>query len=229
MGLADRVGRRVANEFPGLEAEDIASEALVRLAERAEKLPTDDEGYVYRVLYREAVRYAAKERYDHMMGTATFVYTPREVRALLQEAYFDPAAWDVPTAKDDYLTATVTKDTLGVSLMDLHEAWKKLKASYREILLRRFRDDEEVKDTKAVTRAVEALTWNINRRVNRSGYAHEGPGTRQVMSNAEARYVTHMEAGCDFETFQKDAVHELDALRTKEPLAPAGTYYDWGS
>src|SRR5689334_22674890 len=99
--IAATVGRRTAREIPGLEAEDITAEAVTRLVAKADKLGDPEPGYIYRVLERDAHQYASKERYDYLIGTSEYLYRPREVTALLKEAYWDPTMWDVPSAKDD--------------------------------------------------------------------------------------------------------------------------------
>jgi hypothetical protein len=227
MELAAKVGKRVAREYPGIEADDIASEALRQLVDKAESLNCDDEPYIYKVLYNDGVRYAAKERYDYMISTSKYVYQPKEVRALLEEAYWVPSMWDVPSAKDDWMTATVSGATVGVSLIDIQEAWKNLKPDHADTLLRKFRDDLEVADRKSVTRAVDALTRFMNYRANRPT-DHEGPGAREAMSNAAAQFVTASEGGHEAASFNADSLDRVQGLRVKEPSAPAGTYYDWG-
>lgn len=227
VAIANKVGRRVAGEYPGIDADDIASAALLELARKAASLKSGDEAYVYKVIYNDAIRYAAKKRYDEMLATATFIYRPKEVRALLSEAYFDPTMWDVPTAKDDYLLATISQETIGISLIDLQEAWGRLKAAYRDVLIRRFREEDKSVPAMQVTRAIEALTRYMNSKSNRVYTDHGGPGGRQAMSNSRAQYVTSSDAGHEQETFRRDAVSELHSIRSNEPAEPAGTFYDW--
>src|SRR5438445_10421584 len=103
--MAESIGRSVAREYPGLDAEDLSSEALVVLMEKSNLLVGKEAGYVHTVLLEAATSYAAKERYEYMLGTSSYVYRPVEVRAILQEVYWNPAEWDVPSSKADLLSA----------------------------------------------------------------------------------------------------------------------------
>lgn len=185
--MAEAIGRSVAREYPGVEAEDLSSEALVVLMEKYPLLVGKDAGYIHRVLMEAATSHAAKERYEYMLGTSAYIYRPSEVRALLKEVYWSPDLWEVPSGKDDYLSATVSADTVFVSVLDIQQAWSSLKRAYTDVLTRVFRDGHEPGHSQEVTRAIDALTRQLNWRVNR-GRDHEG--SRTAMSNARAQYVT---------------------------------------
>ena len=224
--LARKVGRRVAAEYPGVDAEDIASEAVTRLMAKAHRIEDPTAGYVYRVLERDARAYAASVRYDYIVSTSQYVYTPREIKALLAEVYYNPGCWDVPSAHDDLLSGEIDIRTVGVSLMDIRAAMEQISPEHREALDRRFGAGEDV-HRQRVTRAVEALTRVINRHAARvsSGRNHEGPGSRKAMSNSEAQYVTRAEMNGDRRR-EKDPIKELERIRSRD-CAPAGTYFDW--
>ncbi|MEU5878207.1 hypothetical protein [Spirillospora sp. NPDC047279] len=225
--LANRVGRDVARQYPGLEAEDLASEALTRFQEKLPRM-SDDVGvsYVYRVLERDAARYAAAVRYDYVISTSQYVYTPREVRALLKELYFDPAAWDVPTGKDDWLSAEISGRAIGISLMDLRVGMDRIKPEYRSILERRFFHEDDSMHRKDVTRAVDALTRVVNRIAAKTGKAADGLGTRDVMTNSKAMFLAekNLEGG----GHEEDALTSLQKVRKKEKWDPPGTHFNWG-
>ncbi|QFG25468.1 sigma-70 family RNA polymerase sigma factor [Actinomadura sp. WMMB 499] len=225
--MAKRAGYRVAREYPGIEAEDIAYEALTRLYERAERLKAATADYLYRVLEGEGVKYAAKERYDYILFSSQYVYTPREVRAVLEHVYYDPTARDVPTQKDDWLSAEIGKGTVGISLVDVDVAMEKIKPEYRKVLERRFLHGDTVTDTKAVTRAVDSLTQVVNRLVYRKGLSDDGPGSRTAMSNAKAQYVTRAESGHETNAYEPDAVRKLQTERSQERSDPPGTHFNW--
>lgn len=226
MEMAHRVGRKVSRDNPAMDAEDIASEALVRLADRAEAIRDAEPGYVYTVMLREAELYATKQRYDYMLSKAAYVYTPREVRALLAEAFFDQAAWDCPSQKDDYLSASISKGTIVVSLIDLKTASELLTASQREVLLRRYAEGDEETPAKPVSRAIAALTRHMNRTVSPTSVERDGPGTRRVMGNVAAQNVTSYESE-QRTTHRRDALADLQFVRRGAPSDPPGTHFNW--
>lgn len=225
--MARRVGRRVAAEYPGIDPEDISSEAVTRLAGKAHRLKDPSPDYVYRVLERDAVKYASEVRYDYVINTSQYIYTPREVRALLAHAYFNPECWDVPHGRDDRLSAEIDARSLGISLMDLKEAMGRIRPEHQQVLETRFGLGEDV-HRQRVQRAVEALTRAVNRLAAKRGRArgHEGPGARKAMLNDTAQYVTRAEMGHETNPHERDALRELERLRSHES-APAGTYFNW--
>lgn len=226
MELATQVGRRVASDYPGVDAEDIASEAYVRLLEKAPKMDDPSAGYIFRVLERDAGAYAAKVRYDYVVSTSQYVYTPAEVKAILSEVYFDPSAWDVPTGKDDRLSAEISGRSLGVSLMDMREAMNRVKPEYRKTLEDKFFREEDVHHQK-VSRAVDAITRSLNRIAAKTGKGDNCPGARTAMPNDTARYVTQIEMACEKNPHERDAVSKLQSERRNAGSAPPGTYYNW--
>ena len=224
--MADQVARKVAQEYPGIEAEDIASEALTRLYESAERLCHANKDHLYKVLEGEGVSYAAKERYDYILFSSQYVYTPREIKAILKHVYYDESARDVPTQRDDWLSADIGPGVVGISIFDVDEAMDRIKPEHRKLLERRYRDGEDIKDRKAVARAIDHLTRAINRRMYRKGYSEEGPGSRKAVSNREARHVTVAEGS--FETPREtDALNTLQNERLQERSDPPGTHFNW--
>lgn len=225
--LANKVGVRVARDFPGVEPDDIAAEALFEISKKAKSLKTDDPGYIYKVMEGDARRYASKERYDYMLLTAQYIYTPREVRALLAEAFFDPAMWDAPSAKDDRLSATVSGKTIVASLMDIKDALAKMPARHRDTIVSYFRNGEEQPNKMRVTRAVDSLTRFMNRALNVAPEGQEGPGTRRVMSNAEGQMAISKDLEATRDPFRRDAVSNFQSIREYEPADPPGTHFNW--
>jgi len=190
MDMARRAGESVARTFPGMDAEDLSSEALTAIMENAWSVKGKDRDYIYKALEAAAERFALKARYDYMLATSTYVYRPAEVRALLKEFYWNQDEWDVPSGPDDRLSASISKDTVFVSVMDIQAAWKTLSSNHIDVLIRVFRDGDESVHSQYVTRAVDALTRALNWQVNRPATDHKGPGARKAMSNSQARHLT---------------------------------------
>lgn len=231
--MAERVGRITARDSGGLvEADDAAAEVLANVADWADQLKDKGPGYLYTAMKRSANKYAAKLRYERMVSSSAYLYTPREVRALLSEAFFDPDAWDTPSAKDDFLTASISKGTIGVSLMDLKTAFLELSEKQRLQLWRRFAEGQDTDGSPAVavSRAIAALTRRMNTAANRVDMNHQGPGSpgrsrmsaEQGQKAAEGDYAVRGGAAS-----QVDAQASLTRLRNGEPNKPAGTYFNW--
>jgi hypothetical protein len=188
---AKRIGWQISKNYPGVEAEDITGEILEHLVSVAGRLTSTEDDYLDRVMRRAGASYAAKERYEYIVRTSQYVYTPREVRALLRDAYYIPEMWKVPTAKDEHLSAAVSGDTVIVSLLDVEIALTKVTARQREVIHRAFYFRNELSDAerKQLQRAIDAVTKQLNLHINRDDDS-DVPGSRKVITNANARYVT---------------------------------------
>ena len=191
VGLANLVGARVAREYPGITAEDITQEAITALYEKSDRLTNFEQDYLYTVMYEAGNTYAARERYDYLVNTASYLYTPKEVKAVLEEAYFDPSFWEVPTHKDDYLAAGISGQTDVVCLSDMQNGFDRLSGHHTDTLVRKYRDGGEV-HRETLARAVDALTRAMNVHVNRTEDT-EGPGVRKALSNAQAQHQTRQD------------------------------------
>ncbi|TQF03950.1 hypothetical protein E6W39_19050 [Kitasatospora acidiphila] len=184
--LAQRVGKNVARKWPGIEAEDLSQEALTALVEHPEmhqKL-SENPGLMGAFMTRVATRYASRERYDYTVRSARYLYTPAEVRGLLENAYWDESLREtsVPTGPDDR-TALLVHEHVCIALWDLDAAIESLSGMDQMRLTRRFRDGEEYPTDaarKAVDRAIDTLTQRINERINRTPVDHDGPGSRKA-------------------------------------------------
>lgn len=219
--LAEKVGRKVHRKYPVVERQEIVGEALAKLAEVKDKLEAPTKGHLFRVLERAAFRYAAEERYRMMLESSQYIYTSSEVRSLLRR-YWDPNEWDVPTARDDYLTADIAGNVVTVSLVDIQVCLEDLKPNYKRDLERKFRDDHPV-DSKMVQRAVDALTKALNRQFVQKTRDHEGPGARRAISNARAQAITEDIGGQP----ERDALDKAQAIYKHSPSKPGGTFYNW--
>lgn len=223
--LARKAAYKVAKEYPGIEANDLTSAALTEFYSVKDKLNSDAEGYVFKVLYRAAVRYAAKERHSYLLNTATYLYRPQDVRKLLED-FFTSVKHDVPTNKDDLHLDELTITT-SAEMVDLGRGLKGLKESHLGVIVSVFFYDEEPSNRMKVTRAIDALTKRMNGLRMKADHEHEGPGKRKVISNLEA----YRRSPDDWNTrpHNRDAVEELQLLRASERFDPPGIYFDWGS
>jgi DNA-directed RNA polymerase specialized sigma24 family protein len=172
--MAQNVGRSVARQWPGVDAQDCAQEALTRLLESPDILEDyqDNEPFLKSFMRRAATRYASAERYQFTLNSFEFIYTPREVRGLLEHAYWDESIreTEVPTGPDDK-TQMLVWENVCVAVWDLDAAMKRLDAADYWRLERRFHQDQEPPTeaaSKAIDRAVDKVTKILNERVNRA-------------------------------------------------------------
>lgn len=210
LALARTVGRRVARKWPGADHEDLAQEALLRLYEKVDKLFDKETRYLYRVMERAAMSYASKERYDYMVNTSAYVYTSKEVRAMLETVYFDPEAWDTPSQKDDPTKDWIEQGTIGVSLIDMKTAFEKISKVDRGALEERYFFQQGQAGGDAERKAVQRATDNLTKFMNWGKEQNEAEGhvSRTVLSNEKSQTLTAMESG--HESYKNQ--HEVDAV-----------------
>lgn len=223
LALAQKAGRRIASKYPATDADDIAGEALGELYRKAGKLAETSSGYVYRVLERAGARWAAKQRYEEQVRTSQYVYTALDVRTLLENAFFNPEAWDVPTSRDSNADWIET-GTIGISLIDMQLAFERLTAGQKDLLIRRFFHHEDVEDRKAVSRAVARLTVGMNKLI--FAHAREASG-RRARSNHAAQALTSAESEHESRRHGADGLRVLQRERQQEKSDPPGTHFDW--
>lgn len=228
--MASRAGKEIARKYPGIDSEDIASEALTALMGKIDRVADMSPGYLYEVLRRDGLTYAAKQRYQYVVESNQYIYTPREVKALLEHCYYDPAAWDVPTGMDDWLSAEIDGHSIGVSLFDIKAAMERIKPTHRNVIEQRYFYDDTSIHHETVNRAVDSLVRALNRKLNGLDSDYEGPGSRQAVSNGEAVRRTSYEMSR--ESYQDDALEEYHKIvaataATESFQDPPGTHYDW--
>lgn len=194
--LAKRVAENVSREWPGIEADDIEQEILVHVLDNRESLAKQayDERTLEATLRRVANRYAGRERYAYTFNSAQYVYTPAEVRALFEEAFFDPAAWEgAPTKETDH-RLDVASGGVVVALWDLKAAYATLPGAQQAAIRKRYATPDGLTETefKRITRGIEAACRYLNRRtVERQNADHDGPGSRHPFPKAVLTKVIH--------------------------------------
>ncbi|GAA3136872.1 hypothetical protein GCM10010466_29610 [Planomonospora alba] len=193
MSVAVSVGRRVAGDWPMFDPEDITQEILTQACTRPADYNGMDTGTLYHSLTREAVAWCARERADYVTRSARYLYTPAEVRELL-ELWADggEAAWSLPPTKDGYLAAPDAGNIV-VNVWDVKTAIGKLPESWQAVIIRRIVGETLTPaEYRTWCRAVDRLTLTLNRTVNRLT-EHDGPGARRAVSNTRALAMTASE------------------------------------
>ncbi|MBB4702894.1 hypothetical protein [Sphaerisporangium siamense] len=204
MQVAAHVGRKLAYQYPTENAEDIASEVTTQaIAEwkhnaaqlaKAANYGRSEYEVLFFLLSRRANEYCGKRHYAYMLeNPQAAVYTPREVRALLKEFYFNPDAWETPS-KDTEHGVAVDAKSLWVNLADLKSALERVSDRVHETILAAFGPEDlnlPEPDKRRVSDAVGAVTRELNRHLNPQLTSHEGPGRRKAMPTETAVYITH--------------------------------------
>jgi hypothetical protein len=191
--LAKNVARGIALDFPGIDAEDIAQEILLKALENPKSVDGLDGGSMRRVFRKIGTMYAAEERYAYTVNSAQYIYTPSEVRGLLEVFFMDRSELNPPTR--EVPNVSIRAGGIVVALWDMDFAWQRINDDERNVLARRYRDDEEgltPTERKQVSRATDALTRWLNIKVTTpvDRLTHSGPGARTATTNAAAQSIT---------------------------------------
>lgn len=189
--LANSEGRRIARDWPGIDAEDAASEMVLSAVKSPGTLAGMEDAALRSTLRKVGVTYAARERYAYQHGTSQWVYTVPEIRALFRDAFFDPTLWETtPTAEGG---DTITSDGIVISLWDMDRAFAALALDDQIVISKRFEYGQELDtaQTKRLSRALDRVARMVNAGTPKFGSdsrdSHNGPGGRRAVSNASAR------------------------------------------
>lgn len=192
--LTDEVraaARIVAQQWPGvIDADDAEQEIWVRILESdyVDRLSEMDAPARASVLRKIGSRAASEERDDFEVFSGNVFYGTKDVRRLLASGLLDK-----PHKKIDVNSETLT------GWLDLHEGCQALRdenPDYADAIGSKFLLGDPVgsADRKRLQRAVDRLTIHMNRvHTRRFAVHHDGPGSRQAVSNARARAITHLE------------------------------------
>lgn len=172
-----------------IDADDAEQEIWVRLLDAGVKTWSEIAGLEkparVSVLNSIGHQIAMQHRDDYELFSGNYVYGTDQVRKLLGKGDFI----DIETF-DNASDLSFTERT---DLISALERLKKRNAAYVNVIGRAFVAGDELDSTerKNLTRAVDALTHEMNRtnKARRAEYS-EGPGTRKVTSNAQASFRT---------------------------------------
>lgn len=195
----DKSAKRIARDWPGIDAEDIAQEMVLKVCENWDASLKDQDGPTRRrmalgLAELRGKQYAAGERYEYQQSTSEWIYTPQEVRGLLAE-YFLIDGWEDAPRRPNR-TETVAADGVSVALMDIRKAYEAAPERDQTLIMRAYQSHESLPDTdyRALRRAVDRLAQALNRKVTEAqafaAAVHDGPGSRKAVSNAHARTIT---------------------------------------
>lgn len=182
----DRAARATARRWPGvIDADDAYQEIWLRLFESdyLDRLSEMDERARGFVLGRIGGQAASGYRDDYEVFSGNVSYGTDEVRKLLRAGLYAKRRDELDPSSE-----TLTE------FLDLQESAQALRDStphYAEVIAREYLFNEPIENRKLVQRAVDALTREMNRVSNRRFAGHtDGPGSRQVITNAMAQHIT---------------------------------------
>jgi hypothetical protein len=187
--IADSVAKKVAAEYPGIDAEDIRQEILLFVVEKKSTYENYDypDGQLRLNFRKIATSYAGRERYAFIYHSAEYVYTSPEVRSLFENAFFQPEMWEKPPVKDDGIS--VTSGGVSVALWDLDRAYNALAPLDAEVIAKRYERGDSLSsaETMRLSRAIDKISRFLNNSVvkrQQEAKAHAGPQRRPVFSSA---------------------------------------------
>jgi len=162
--IADSVARKVAEEYPGIDAEDIRQEILLHVMEKKNVYESTDypDGQLRKNFRQVAVSYAGRERYAYIYHSAEYVYTSSEIRQLFEKAFFQPELWETAPTKDDGVS--VAAGGVVVALWDLDRAYSALPVLDAEVIAKRYERGEPLSsaETMRLSRAIDKIVRTLN-------------------------------------------------------------------
>ncbi|MEV7589707.1 hypothetical protein AB0O42_05480 [Streptomyces sp. NPDC089922] len=167
--IAESVARRIADEYPGIEAEDIRQQILLHVLEKRGTYENADypDGQLRNNFRKIGVSYAGRERYAFIYHSAEYVYTSPEVRQLFERAFFQPEMWERAPTKDDGVS--VAAGGIVVALWDLDRAYGALPPVDAAVIAKRYERGEALTpaETMRLSRAIDKVTRSLNNGVVR--------------------------------------------------------------
>lgn len=187
----ERAAKRLSRAWPGIEADDIQQEMSLKVVENFETIKNHPNlrSIALGLAEKAGVAYCSGERYFYQANSAEWIYTPKEVREVLAEHYFNTLSWhDAPKRRDP--DQRLLGDGISIALMDIDNAVNALSEKDQALIFRVFDAGEVVKDRKAVTRVVDKITTFLNRGISQrfDHSDHDGPGSRESLTNTQARH-----------------------------------------
>ena len=186
-----KAAKAVALDWPGvIEADDIQQELWVRVLESEKTLnaiTNSEPALRMDLLKRMGVQVASKYANDYEVFTGNIFYSSAHVRRVLESGLLTATRRDL-AEMDETLT----------EFLDLHESFDVLKRINQEQAQAIWSDFVEANFDKTspaarkkLSRAVNHLTDLMNQAYKRRMASYEdGPGSREVMSNARARAIS---------------------------------------
>lgn len=183
--------RHVALEWADVvEADDMEQEIAVRLLADNYATTVYELGKWGRkkTLFKIGQQIASDQRVDYEHFSGQFQYSTEEVRDRLKKGALEEVGTEeTETAAGDPAVEFVVDD------VDVRAGFERLPEQHQANILFWLKADRAPltsTERKNITRAVDALTHILNREFRKSSGDHDGPGSRQAMTNAKANAIT---------------------------------------
>ena len=189
-----KMAKGLSIEWPGIDAEDIQQEMGLKVVENWDNLPENGRRKIALGLaYKRGVQYCSQERQFYQAKSAEWIYTPKEVRTILAEYYFDYDAWNVAPKKPEIGAQSLMGDGISVALWDVETGINAVPEQDQASIISAFQMGVKPAtdaERKRVDRAVEKVTAYLNRDVSKrfDHSDHDGPGARAALTNTQARH-----------------------------------------
>jgi DNA-directed RNA polymerase specialized sigma24 family protein len=187
--IAESVAQRVAEEYPGIDAEDIRQEILLHVVEKKTTYESTDypDGQLRKNFRNVAVSYAGRERYAFIYHSAEYVYTSSEVRQLFEKAFFQPEMWEKAPTMDDGVS--IASGGIVIALWDLDRAYSALPTLDAAVIAKRYEQGDPLSsaETMRLSRAIDKITRSLNNGVvkrQNEAKKYSGPGLRRIGATA---------------------------------------------
>lgn len=183
----EKAARSSTRSWTGaLDPEDVVQDMWVKIYESPKTLPallsyeSDQRGKVLRAIARQC---AGAEMADREVFTANIHYSTGDVKRILERG----------GAGENPGTAT------HVEWLDVQAGLTAISPWYAEVIFSHYVAGDYVEPPgdkgATLTRARDALAAAMNSAHRSANVAHDGPGSRRVMSNAAARVLSQREGG----------------------------------
>lgn len=168
--IVEPVAKSFSRSYPGTDAEDILQEIWLHFIKEWKHYEGKEDAYILVGARKVATTYCKTELYSYQLHSSQYVYTPNDVRALFKEAYFEDSNWEVVPGRDDNRLTVTDSNGVTVALWDLRTAFEALSESDQVWIIRAYCQGEELEKSqqKAVQRAIDRCTEQLNRKVPRA-------------------------------------------------------------
>lgn len=200
-----KAAQSVSYQWPGVvQAEDLEQDIYVRLLETpgsVEQLISEfDDKSRLNAIIKIGHQIAAQERTDYEVFSGNFRYSVNEVKRLLEDRALhneNPELSSNWSVSEDFIKGGEFEDAVlnkSSSETDLRRGMERLRSdnpNYANVLMRKYFSDEAITtgaDITRVSRALTALTTEMNRSFKQQQREHEGPGSRKPVTATAAHY-----------------------------------------
>ncbi|MFD9792315.1 hypothetical protein ACFWXK_15345 [Streptomyces sp. NPDC059070] len=191
ISTARKAAKRLARENSYCEADDIEQYILLKYWESRKRFDAYEPRALFAIFQGIGVEHCKAERLHYTYNTAEWIYTPKEVRNVLQHAYYREEARElIPNRKDDLLRVLHDSSSIALSIWDIDEAMNGLSDAHQAAIERAFLHEEKPvhgsAEHKQLQRAIDRLTERLNSKTDQRGRERAAHGSAGRMGSAAA-------------------------------------------